>query len=200
MKHIMLDIETLGDESNSVITSIGAVQFDIETGETNKIFHEYISAASCMEQGLKMNPSTIMWWLKQTDEARAMLVEGDEKGLNLVNALSRFASWLRTMGTPAEKLYVWGRGPRFDMGILADAYRATNLPIPWNTRNELCVRTMEFLYPNIKKETKPVDTGHGSEGMGLHNATLDCKFQIAYVCKIFSACKSMNETLNSLLK
>ncbi len=34
--HLMLDIETMGTESFSSIVSIGALEFDIETGKTGK--------------------------------------------------------------------------------------------------------------------------------------------------------------------
>lgn len=196
MNHVMLDIETLGDESCSIITSIGAVQFDIATGKTGKEFHKYIDIQSSFNRGLKMNPSTILWWMKQTDDARHNLIKGNDKGLDVVTALSEFSEWLTwlkrsdvTTGSRltymSNEIYMWGRGPRFDMGILADAYRATKLEIPWDTRKELCVRTMEFLNPQIKKKTGLVDVGHGSDGMGIHDAVLDCKYQIAYVCRIY---------------
>lgn len=205
MNHIMLDIETLGDVSGSIITSIGAVQFDINTGETGKEFHKYIDIQSSYEAGLKMNPSTVLWWLGQTDEARQGLINGNKQGLPIVNALHEFGQWLSWCPKPITRdfykprdLYTWGRGPRFDMGILADAYRKLNLPIPWDTRREMCVRTMEFLHPDIKKGTPTVDTGHGSNGMGLHDAILDCKYQIRYVCGIYKETQA-NKQLQSFL-
>jgi len=36
MDNIMVDIETLGNKSNSVILSIAAVYFDLQTGKTGK--------------------------------------------------------------------------------------------------------------------------------------------------------------------
>lgn len=183
MNHVMLDIETLGDESGSIITSIGAVQFDPQNGQTGKTFHRYINIQTAHNAGLKMNPSTILWWLEQSDEARRELLNGNRKGLDIKDVLIEFSQWLKIELNTV--FYVWGRGPRFDMGILADAYRKINIAIPWDTRKELCVRTMEFINPEIKKDTTPVDSGHGSEGMGTHNALLDCYFQIKYVSNIY---------------
>jgi len=200
MNHVMLDIETLGDQSNSIITSIGAIQFDIETGKLGERFHNYISIQSSHDRGLKMNPSTILWWLEQSDAARAELIDGNKTALDIVAALFNFGKWIANISPEhnPSKLYVWGRGPRFDMGILADAYWMTNMGIPWDTRKELCVRTMEFLNPVTKKLTTPVDKAHGSDGMGTHNALLDCEYQIKYVCTIFGQCNFLEHVKKTL--
>ncbi len=50
-KHLMLDIETMGNESYSAITSIGAVEFDIETGETGDEFYVVVGLQSCLDAG-----------------------------------------------------------------------------------------------------------------------------------------------------
>ena len=38
MKHVMIDIETMGNMSHSAIVSVGAVRFDLETGEIGEKF------------------------------------------------------------------------------------------------------------------------------------------------------------------
>lgn len=53
MKHIMLDIETMGNQSYSSILSIGAVKFDLNTGETGDEFYTTIDLKSCLDLGLK---------------------------------------------------------------------------------------------------------------------------------------------------
>lgn len=75
MKHMMLDLETMGNKSNSVILSVGAVMFDIETGEIGEYFYERIEFQSALDVGLKINADTVEWWMKQSDEARAQLFE-----------------------------------------------------------------------------------------------------------------------------
>ena len=39
MKDIMLDLETLSLDNNAVVVSIGAVKFDLATGETGETFN-----------------------------------------------------------------------------------------------------------------------------------------------------------------
>lgn len=71
----MLDIETMGNESFSSIVSIGALEFDIETGKTGKEFYVNVDLQSCMDLGLIVNASTIMWWLNQNEQARKDLTD-----------------------------------------------------------------------------------------------------------------------------
>lgn len=40
--HVMLDLETMGTKSNTALTSIGAVEFNIQTGECGKEFYSTI--------------------------------------------------------------------------------------------------------------------------------------------------------------
>jgi len=48
---VMLDLETMGRKSNSALVSIGAVEFNLETGETGKEFYEVIDLQSCLDVG-----------------------------------------------------------------------------------------------------------------------------------------------------
>ena len=73
--HLMLDIETMGNESFSSIVSIGALEFDIETGKTGKEFYVNVDLQSCMDLGLIVNASTVMWWLNQNEQARKDLTD-----------------------------------------------------------------------------------------------------------------------------
>ena len=45
--HIMVDLETMGRNSNAVICSIGAVEFDINTGQTGREFFAKVDIQSC---------------------------------------------------------------------------------------------------------------------------------------------------------
>ena len=74
--HLMLDLETMGTKSNSAIISIGAVEFNIQTGETGREFYRNISLQSCIDIGLKVDADTIMWWMQQSDAARNSLIGG----------------------------------------------------------------------------------------------------------------------------
>jgi len=59
--HIMLDLETFGTDNDSVICSIGAVEFDIVTGKRGMEFYQKIDIQSCLDAGLKVSGQTILW-------------------------------------------------------------------------------------------------------------------------------------------
>ena len=90
--HLMLDLETMGNKSFSSFVSIGAVFFDMATGETGAEFHIKVDLGSCLEAGLKVDASTIYWWLKQSDAARKGIYEGDKKTLHY--ALGVLSTWI----------------------------------------------------------------------------------------------------------
>lgn len=164
--HLMLDLETLGNKSNSAILSIGAVEFDLETGELGREFYQRIDLQSCLDRGLIVNGSTFYWWLTQNENARREVAKGGE---NLLVALQKFSVFASQLGD----FQIWGNGVRFDVGILEDAYVACGVQeMPWNFRNERDVRTLVSFAPNIK-EHFPF---HGI----AHNPIDDCKYQIAY--------------------
>lgn len=170
MKHIMIDIETMGNGSNTAIVSIGAVKFDLNTGETGDTFYKIVDLQSCLDIGLNVKGSTIMWWLSQSEESRKELYENKGKSIDVV--LEDFSKFCTT------EYEVWGNSPRFDLGILHDAYRKLNLDISWNFRKERDVRTLVSFAPDIKENYK-------FEGV-LHNALNDCYNQIGYCVEIWN--------------
>ncbi|WP_163401478.1 3'-5' exonuclease [Flavobacterium fluviatile] len=163
MEHLMIDLETMANESFSAIISLAAVEFDINTGQTGKEFYINISLQSCIDLGLIVNADTIMWWMKQTDEARKSLLNGT---VHIVDALTSFSGFCN------KDYQVWGNSARFDLGILQNAYNKAKLPICWDFKKERCVRTLVSFKPEIKANFKYLGVGH--------NALADCYNQIAY--------------------
>lgn len=155
MNHVMLDIETLGHKSHSVILSIGAVQFDPFTGEVGEKFHCKVDLQSSLNQGLKVTASTLLWWMQQSQQARDGVFAKEIGGTPMaplheaLQALSEFFTKVRLLeisrGQAKPRIYTWGKSPRFDQGILEDAYDACGMPIPWDFRDERDVRTLEYL-------------------------------------------------------
>jgi len=176
-EHLMLDIETFGTDNDSVICSIGAVEFDINTGETGKEFYAKIDIQSCLDAGLKVSGSTLLWWLKQSEDARKELYDANTQ--SLVTVLHLFAQFMKGCKPDVE---IWGNSNRFDMGILQTAYNKIGIPIPWNFRKERDVRTLVSFNPGIQKNM-PFD------GVA-HNPVADCKYQIKYCTAIW---KSLTE-------
>jgi len=165
---VMIDLETLGNKSNSALLSIGAVEFNIEKGKTGREFYKIIDLQSCLDVGLKINASTFYWWLQQNQGARDAVCIKDK--LKLETVLHMFKGWFEDC---IEDVQIWGNGARFDIGLLEDAYVACGYQeMPWKFRGERDVRTLVSFAPEIKENYPFAGT--------LHNPIDDCKHQIGY--------------------
>jgi hypothetical protein len=169
--HLMLDIETMGNKSNSAIVSIGAVEFNIETGKTGREFYRNVSLKSSIDLGLNIDADTVMWWMNQGDDARKSLT--NEKAISINQALVDFKEFC------TKEYQIWGNSARFDLGLMQDAYNKANIDIPWDFRKERCVRTLVSFNPEIKNNFPSVGTAH--------NAISDCYFQVGYCSAIWSS-------------
>jgi len=183
MNHIMLDIETMGTRPTSCIVSIGALEFDISSGETGKEFYTNINLNSCLRNGLTVDADTILWWLNRSESARNSIQS--EPIVPLFTAIEMFKSFLQNYN---QNCYIWSNAPRFDCAILENAFNVTGYPIPWNFRNERCVRTIANLNPAIIK-------GINFEGI-QHNALDDCKHQIKYLTKVWNTLPDKSKWTN----
>lgn len=173
MKHIMLDLETGGQKPGCIIFSIGAAQFDIVTGEVGKKFYVNIDAEDCEKWGLKFDASTILWWMKQSDEARKAL---EDCRVSLCVALNSFESWLEDINS--TDCQIWANAPSFDCVVLSAAYKAAGLKQPWFYWQERCVRTLVSFNPGIKKSII---------NDLAHDALSDCLYQIKYCVAIYNS-------------
>ena len=172
MNNVMVDLETLGNGSNAVIVAIGAVQFD--ASGLGHEFYTTVDAESCVAAGLKMDASTVMWWLKQSDAARSALSNGAK--LSLAAALAEFSAWF-----PAKAMF-WGNGATFDNVIVSNAYAALRLEKPWGYTSDRCYRTLKAMFPNVKADQ--------TNGVA-HNALDDARYQAMHAAKIFNAMKGV---------
>lgn len=182
MHNVMIDIETLSTSKNAVILSLGAVFFDLATGELGSSFYYTIKINSCIEYGLHVDPNTIEWWKKQSEEARKVLNDPDAEDLDQI--LHDFSDWI-SINTPDGKyIELWGNGPSFDCAILANAYSACGITPPWQYNKERCVRTMV----ELGRLVLSIDPKTTLELKGTsHNALDDASHQAKYVSAIFQA-------------
>ncbi len=169
MKNVMVDLETLGNNSNAVIVSIGAVYFSSEG--LGSEFYVAVDPESCVKAGLKMDTSTVIWWLGQSDQAREAITARPKA--SLTSALLDFNHWI-----PAEA-EVWGNGATFDNVILSNAYDATGLNKPWKYSADRCYRTLRALRPEIKGVSEP--------GEVAHNALSDAKYQARHAVELMKS-------------
>ena len=166
MNHLMIDLETLGTSADSVVLSIGAVKFDLESDAIDdRGFYGSVSIDSNLEAGRRIEEDTLLWWLKQPAAAQAVFFEDK---LPLEQVLIDLSDWLGD-----NKWIVWAKGPSFDISMLEHAYRRFGMQSPWEFWNTRCVRTYMAL-PGAK--------GIKASTEGLkHNALSDAYEQVKTV-------------------
>jgi len=182
----MIDLETMGTSPTAPIISIGAVLFDAE--EIKERFYEVVDLKSAVDAGAVMDPRTVIWWMEQSDEARAALTGGGRKIDTVLSNFSNFfdvgelrqalAAWEDKSTTPLLEIFgVWGNGAAFDNVILAEAYKRLDVEVPWPFWKDKCYRTVKGLYPSV--EIKRVGTHH--------NALSDAETQAEHLIRINKA-------------
>lgn len=148
--NIMLDLETMSKGPDAAIIAIGAVCFDLEAGETGPCYYNRVSLAEAVECGGTIDADTVLWWLKQDDDARHEITRDDVPELTIFSALYSFNSWVREYAE--DNVAVWGNGASFDNVILRSAYQRLHSQTPWEWWNDRCYRTMKAMHRNISIE------------------------------------------------
>ena len=174
--HFMIDLETMSTAADAAILSIGIQEFD-PRGEgidesAGALIH--VDLQACMNAGLRIDASTVMWWLSQSDDARAALVAREP--LLLSEALVELVKFGQSHGGWAWA-NVWSNGAAFDIPILEMAFRRCRRDIPWEYNKVLDVRTMKWLAPDVPNVTPKV----------AHDALSDAQAQALYVQNCYRA-------------
>lgn len=162
-----VDLETLDKFPTAVIIQIGAVKYDLATGEISDEFLVNVDPKDCKRYGMTISKDTLDWWGKQDPEIRKSVMKDP---MPLADALALFVDWVDVDG------HFTGYGASFDEPILANAYRALGYSsTPWKYYKVRCARTIGDLYG-----VKPI------RGKDHHNALADAKAQAQMLIDIFT--------------
>lgn len=130
MYQVMIDIETMGQTPQSAICSIGAVKWN----ESEEVyFYQKISLASSVAAGGKMDASTVLWWMQQSEAARKEIIDANEQLPVVLLKLTDFVK---------DCIDIWAAPATFDLPIIENAYRLCTLPLPWSYKQHRCWSTL----------------------------------------------------------
>lgn len=169
MKHIMIDIETMGTNVKAPVLSIGACAFSEEGGILNE-FHYGLDLGEQIQAGREVEGSTIYWWLSQSKEAQNQLLNIERGAVG--DAYSAFLQWLDSQGGYDT---VWAKPPSFDLVILKSLFGRE----PWDYWKTRDLRTLLHITDSPKLEFKGTS----------HNALDDAKHQALQVIQCLKTLK-----------
>ena len=169
--HASIDLETLGNTTNAAITQIGVALFEIETGE----IHSQTNILVGWRGEGHVNASTLAWWLRQGEEARARMAESLESPVSLSGALGQ----LRCLTDWSNIEGVWGNGSTFDVTILDSAYQRGGGESPWPFYAARDMRTIVDLAERLRGFDKK-----SVERIGVHHEAAD---DAAHQARVISA-------------
>ncbi|MBM68176.1 MAG: hypothetical protein CME43_01920 [Haliea sp.] len=171
--YLIVDLETLGTKSNSVIMSIGAVLFT-EKGIAKDKFYTNIDIKSCIDKGLNVDGDTLMWWMEQSDTARNSL---NGNRLPLDKALQKLKNYV-FKNAKTYDVHPVGNSARFDMGLLENAYNACGQEVFWKFWMERDYRTWKSLNGAL-----PISRHNGCDS-ATHNALQDAIEQAEHAIEL----------------
>lgn len=165
--HYVLDLETMGKGPRAAIVAIGCVRIE-QLAITGNLYRR-VSLETSLQAGLQVDASTIEWWLRQDESARAEIHKPGAPCLE--SALEDLADFMGVSPyTPTSKtILLWGNGSSFDNVIIGNAFDACDIQRPWMFWNDRDLRTLLALYPEAK--ALPFEgTKHHALDDALHEA------------------------------
>jgi len=167
LQRFMVDIETLSQDTDAVISTIGCVAFSTNKIGSTAMFYTRVSIESCHAIGLRMDPATVLWWMDQPDAARREITS--REGLaSIYTALQGLADFIQSEARGRE-IRVYAKDPDFDCVILRTAYKRTHMPCPWDYWQTRSVRTTLE------------DAGYNKKLKAQHHALNDALIQVQAV-------------------
>lgn len=198
---ISIDFETCALCPTAAVMSVGAVAWN-RNGEVSpfflcgddidkvSLFSKHVDLRSAFLDGFTFDQDTANWWSKQSDSAKAALLESDDTPLtSLRDTIESLFAWIKFYieVKQAEDVCLWSQGSDFDIAILRNICAKYGLLIPVKYTNfrdhrtyflegarTICARAdINF---NIREAYRLVDE-YGGDG-AQHDPVFDCKRSI----------------------
>lgn len=187
---LMLDIETFGTGPEAVVWQSALFGFDLADPETILEFPHFqylpIQPQLDLLPARKVDASTLIYWMKQGDDARLAIENCDSTDFDDLPSLMRhFMRAFDRMTDGGNKSWeLWTRG-NFDVPIMTSLLSQAGFVAPWqidgNFRNLRDLRTLEAVSGvSYKDVDQPV-------GFVKHRADWDCRFQIGHYAACMAA-------------
>lgn len=150
---VMIDIECLGVNPDSLILTIAAVGFD-PLGQGIITDHSlYCKISTDSQPDRSIDDQTVEWWSTQSERAKEEAFGANDR-VPLGEALDQ----LSRLVCNARK--IWANGPTYDMTILENAYKQLGKPLPWRYYKVMDARTVYNLVSRSVRDTVRTTNDH----------------------------------------
>lgn len=169
MKHIMMDIETMGTGADAAVISVELCVFDPKTGEVGAKAEFHSTFGAMRDIGRKFEPDTVKWWMQQDSEAQQGLFR-DDADVDAGVFCRKIGRWIENIGEPRH-LRIWAKDPTFDVMIMRSLFERCE--VKWTGRfwHEYSVRTMLLMGKALKiDDVERVGFAHGALNDAVHQA------------------------------
>jgi hypothetical protein len=172
MRIMMLDTEAFGLDPKSVVVQVAFCCHDLAS---NALLTPGTVSMICNtdEQTMRScDPSTVKWWLKQSDHARrAVSVGTDMLTYRASDVHQVICKDIRNYGID----YVVAKPSTYDIPLLTSYFKDFGFTTPWNYRQVLDMQTLARLFDPTKELMPDGDPGRE------HDAAYDVEWQTAYM-------------------
>ncbi|MGY5394537.1 3'-5' exonuclease [Acinetobacter sp. NigerLNRRAM0016] len=158
-KILMVDCETLDIGERPVLLSIGAVVHDHE--QIYSKFHVGIDAETAKAHDFTVSQSTLAWWDRQSEDARAAAFSGTYHIEMALKALVNFYK-------ENECQEIWSKGSLADIRWINNALDHFDIAKPWKYSREFCFRTLLKTVPEFEMPFE--GTEHNALDDAIHQA------------------------------
>ena len=179
---IMVDLETLGTSTDATVFQVGAIAFDIETGEIIDTFNKVCNIEF---EDLKVDGSTLQWWLKTNKELLHDLLN-NQHSCTEKSMWQDFNRFLHLQQSKCFDLCLWGNGISFDVAMVKHnlMQNCGNYFIKYNKERD--VRTiLDLATTKLGMSERDFKNRSKLDTEIEHDALDDCKYQIRYVCDAY---------------
>lgn len=196
-----IDIETLSQEIDAIITSIGIVSFnpnflvgkDINSVSWTILYEELLDNYSyCVHLNLSQSlilcrsysSNTLKFHEKiGSSELEKSAIVRDSLEVSLKNAENWISEKSNKEHIDMEQVQLWAKSPRFDFSILEHLYKQLSMPLFFNFRQEMDIRTIEYY---LKQESIEIEV----KARKKHLAAYDAAYQALQVMAFNNLLKS----------
>lgn len=174
---LMIDIESLALGTRPVITQVALLGYDLEEDELLDTRHVQFYPIDPQQQIIpprRISASTLSWWMKQSDEARARFEQSVSDDFAELPALARHLIATVNQLTDDGRINyeVVAKGPQFDIAAVETLLEDLGLKTPWDYSKVRDLRTLLATAGiNEKNVPKP-------QGFIPHVAFWDARWQL----------------------